>query len=200
MNRAIVIFAAAALAAAAAAALSHEHGEQWTLADPYPAASLPGEGDAFFARAVADATQGRISIVTMPDARLGYKPVEQMKAVAEGHTPMANTFGGALATMEPVFARASYPLVGRNAAIVRKHYDDTLEEFEAAFLRHNQKLLWSTPLPPSGTTGPVGMAFTTVNLDRWKALDGATRAAIEQAAAQTQARQWAALDEWADRR
>ena len=51
-------------------ARAHEHGEQWALANEYPATSLPGEGDAHFAKVVADKTRGRISIVTMPDAKL----------------------------------------------------------------------------------------------------------------------------------
>src|SRR5205823_12491665 len=38
------------------------------------------------------------------------------------------------------------------------------------------------------------LSFTTVNLDRWKALDAETRAAMERAAAETEAHQWKALE------
>src|SRR4051794_10749403 len=85
----------------AAAALAHEHGTQWTLANEYPATSLPGEGDELFAKLVARDTQGHISIVTMPDAKLGYKSRDQLKAVAEGKVAMADSFGGALGAEEP---------------------------------------------------------------------------------------------------
>ena len=38
------------------------------------------------------------------------------------------------------------------------------------------------------------LSFTTVNLARWQALDDRTRRAVEEAARETEARQWAALD------
>src|SRR5207244_3109493 len=40
----------------------------------------------------------------------------------------------------------------------------------------------------------IPMSFTTVNVDRWNALDAPTREAIEASAADTQARQWRALE------
>lgn len=270
MNRAPTLFAAILLATASVAA-AHEHGEEWTLANEYPATSLPGEGDAHFAKLVSSATQGRISIITMPDAKLGLKSREQLKAVAEGRTAMADSFGGALGDEEPIFAFSSLPFVATDAKQARALYDAARPAYESAFARHNQKLLYSTPWPPSGlwtkaaadsleavaklrirtydktgtevfsrlgatasvvsftdlpaklasgdidavlSSGDGGagrklwehlprfteinyaipLSFTTVNLDRWKTLDEATRAAIERAAAETEARQWAALE------
>jgi TRAP-type C4-dicarboxylate transport system substrate-binding protein len=38
------------------------------------------------------------------------------------------------------------------------------------------------------------LSFTTVNLDAWNALDSATQKAVLEAAAETEARQWQALD------
>jgi len=40
----------------------------------------------------------------------------------------------------------------------------------------------------------IPLSFTTVNLDSWKALDEGTRKAIERAGAETEARQWQALE------
>src|SRR5438876_12272942 len=54
------------LASLAFPGIAHEHAEQWALANEYPATSLPGEGDAHFAKLVADKTAGKISIVAMP--------------------------------------------------------------------------------------------------------------------------------------
>jgi TRAP-type C4-dicarboxylate transport system substrate-binding protein len=269
MNRKMAV--AAAMFRAATTGFAHEHGEQWTLANEYPATSLPGVGDAFFARAVADATEGRISVITMPDAKLGYRSREQLRAVAEGRTPLANTFGGAIAEAEPIFGLSSLPFVVTDLTRARALYDAARPAYEAAFARHNQKLLWSTPWPASGlwTRAPanspeavrelrvrtydatgtdvftrmgataavvsfadlppklesgdidavlssgdggagrklweklprfiainyaIPLSFTTVNLDKWKALDEPTRRGIEKAAAETEARQWAALD------
>jgi TRAP-type transport system periplasmic protein len=262
---------AASIMAAAMGARAHPHGEQWALANEYPATSLPGEGDAYFARRVADGTQGTLSIVTMPDARLGYKSREQLQAVAEGKIAMADSFGGALGDELPILGLASLPFVVSDIAQARTLYDAARPAYEAAFAKRNQKLLYSTPWPPSGlwskreatsseavaalsirtydrtgtdlfarlgakasvvsfadlpaklasgeidavlSSGDGGagrklwerlphfseinyaipLSFTTVNLDKWNALDAETRGAVGEAAAETEARQWKALD------
>jgi TRAP-type C4-dicarboxylate transport system substrate-binding protein len=138
-------------------AWGHEHPEQWTLANEYPATSLPGEGDEYFAKLVADLTEGHLSIVTMPDAKLGYKSREQLYAVEQGKVAMADTFGGALGDEEPVFALSSLPFAASGVAGARALYDAAKPSYEAAFARHRQKLLFTTPWPPSGlwTKGPA---------------------------------------------
>lgn len=141
---------------AAMPALAHVS-EQWALANEYPSTSLPGEGDAHFARIVADKLHGKLTVVTMPDARLGYKSREQLKAVAEGKVAMANTFGGAIGDEHPVFGLSSLPFIASDTAQARRLYDSARPAYEAAFAKHNQKLLYSTPWPPSGiwAKGPV---------------------------------------------
>jgi TRAP-type C4-dicarboxylate transport system substrate-binding protein len=119
MNRARLFFAAALAALFPLLAAAHEHGEQWILANEYPATSLPGEGDVFFARLVADTTEGRISIITMPDAKMGYKSREQLKAVGENRIAMADSFGGAMGDEEAIFALSSLPFVASDAAQAR---------------------------------------------------------------------------------
>jgi TRAP-type transport system periplasmic protein len=255
---------------AASTALAHPHGEQWTLANEYPATSLPGEGDETFAKLVANETQGAVSIITMPDGKLGYNSREQLKAVADGKVALADTFCGAISDVEPLFGLASLPFVAMTIADARTLYDAARPSYEAAFERHNQKLLYATPWPPSGlwtkvpadTVGAIArlrirtydktgtevfshlgagasvvtfadlgpklasgeidavlssgdggagrklweylprfteinyaipLSFTTVNLDRWNSLDDAERAGIARAAAETEARQWKAL-------
>ena len=268
MNRASLFFATVL---AAAPVFAHDHAEEWTLANEYPATSLPGEGDEFFSKLVRDRTHGHISIVTMPDARLGLKSREQLKAVAEGRTAMANSFGGALGEEEAIFAFSSLPFIAVDAREARAFYDAARPAYEAGFARHNQKLLYTTPWPPSGlwtktiantpeaiaklrirtydktgtdvfnrlgasasvvsfndlpariasgdidavlSSGDGGagrklwerlprfteinyampLSFTTVNLDKWKALDEPTRNAIAQAGVETERRQWSALE------
>jgi len=257
--------------AAAGAVQAHDRGEQWTLANEYPANSLSGEGDAYFARLVAQKSQGKLSIVAMPDAKLGYKSREQLRAVADGRLAMADSFGGALGDEHPLFGLASLPFVAADVGRARDLYDIARAAYDAAFAGFNQKLLYATPWPPSGlwTKVPIAspgdiatlkirtydkagtdvfarlgakasvvsftdlpaklasgeidavlssgdggagrklwehlprftainyaipLSFTTVNADRWKALDDATRDALMEAAAETEARQWRALD------
>jgi TRAP-type C4-dicarboxylate transport system substrate-binding protein len=244
---------------------------EWMLANEYPATSLPGEGDAYFAMRVADGTGGKLSIALRPDATLGYKSREQLDAVAAGRLAMANSFGGALGDANAIFGLSSLPFLVGDAAQARALYDAARPAYEAAFGRYNQKLLFSTPWPPSGvwsktpvdesrdvkrlnirtydatstelfnglgarasrvsfadlpaklasgeidavlSSGDGGagrslwehlprfteihyaipLSFATVNLDRWQAADAVTRLVMEQAASQTEARQWKALE------
>lgn len=244
---------------------------EWKLANEYPATSLPGEGDQHFAKLVAEKSQGRLAIVPVPDAKLGFKSREQLKAVAEGKVAMADSFGGALGDDVPIFGLSSLPFVAGDIAQARDLFRGAKGAYEATFARHNQKLLFTTPWPPSGlwarqavatletlrklrvrtydrtgtelftrlgakasvvsfadlpakiasgeidavlSSGDGGagrklwehfprftainyaipLSFTTVNLDQWNALDGATRRAVEDAAAETEARQWKALE------
>jgi TRAP-type C4-dicarboxylate transport system substrate-binding protein len=261
-----LLLVAAALAFAAAA-----HAAEWQLANEYPATSLPGEGDAHFAKLVAEKSKGKLRIVPVPDAKLGYKSREQLKAVAEGKVAMADSFGGALAEEAPVLGFSSLPFIATDIAQARSMYKEARGAYEAAFARHNQKLLYATPWPPSGiwakqavataedvsrlkirtydltgsllfmsmgakaslvsfadlparissheidavlSSGDGGagrklwehfpkftainyaipLSFTTVNLDLWRGLGDGEREAIEDAAHETELRQWKALD------
>ena len=252
----------------ALSAQAHPHGEQWALANEYPAASMTAEADTLFAKLVADKTRGKISVVTMPDAKLGYKSREQLQAVADGRIALATSFGGALGDDEPILALSSLPFVVADFAQAKALYAAARPGYEAAFERHNQKLLFATPWPASGlwTKAPVGetfaglrirtydktsaevfsrlgaapsvvsftdlaaklasgdidavlssgdggagrrlwehlphftainyaipLSFTTVNLDKWQALDAETRRAVGEAASETEARQWQAV-------
>jgi len=259
-----------AAAAAALGASAHPHGEQWALANEYPAASMTAEGDARFAKLVADHTRGKLSVVTMPEAKLGYKSREQLQAVADGRIAMATSFGGALGDDEPILALSSLPFVVADLAQAKALYAAARTAYEAAFERHNQKLLFATPWPASGiwTKAPadspqmlarlhirtydktstevfsrlgaapsvvafadlaaklangeidavlssgdggagrtlwerlpyftainyaIPLSFTTVNRDKWQALDAETRRAVEEAAAEAEAWQWQAV-------
>jgi TRAP-type transport system periplasmic protein len=141
----VVLLSAAWLCASApAAAVS------WVLADEYPATSLPGEGDVFFAEAVADHAAGKLVIEPQPDAKSGFKSREQLKAVAEGKIAMANNFAAALGDENPFFLLSSLPFLAANAAEARRLYDLAKPQYEAILKRYNQRLLFATPWPASG--------------------------------------------------
>jgi TRAP-type C4-dicarboxylate transport system substrate-binding protein len=244
---------------------------RWILADEYPATSLPGEGDAYFAKAVADRVAAKLIVEPQADAKSGFRSREQLKAVAEGKLAMADSFAGALGDDDSFFLLSSLPFLAPNASEARRLYDLARPHYEAVFERFHQKLLYSTPWPASGiwAKGPIDtpeaaaklkirtydktgtelmttlgasasvvsysdltaklksgeidavlssgdggagrkfweylpqfteinyampLSFTTVNLDAWNALDAATKRAVLDAAAETEARQWQALE------
>jgi TRAP-type C4-dicarboxylate transport system substrate-binding protein len=252
-------------------AVAQPSGTRWVLANEYPPTSLPGEGDAFFAKAVADRVAGKLVIEPQLDAKSGFKSREQLKAVAEGKLAMADSFAGALGDENPFFLLSSLPFVAANAGEARRLYQLARPRYEALLKGFNQKLLYSTPWPASGVwaKGPANtpeavaklkirtydktgtdlmtalgatasvvsysdlpaklkageidavlssgdggagrkfweylphfteinyampLSLTTVNLDAWNALDAATQRAVLEAAAETEIRQWQALD------
>src|SRR5438477_2727843 len=87
-----VVSLAIALFACAATSALGQTPIRWILADEYPATSLPGEGDAYFAKAVADRVAGKLVVESQPDAKSGFRSREQLKAVAEGKLAMADSF------------------------------------------------------------------------------------------------------------
>lgn len=127
----------------------------WVLADEYPATSLPGEGDIFFAKGVANRVDGKLMIEPQPDGKTGLKSREQLNAVAEGRVALADTFAGALGDVSPLFLLSSLPFVAANATDARRLYDIARPAYEATLERHNQKLLFSTPWPASGIWAKV---------------------------------------------
>ena len=252
-------------------AVAQPSAARWVLANEYPATSLPGEGDIFFAKAVADRVAGKLVIDAQADAKSGFKSREQVKAVAEGKLAMADSFAGALGDENPFFLLSSLPFVASNAGEARRMYDLAKPRYEAVLKGFNQKLLYSTPWPASGiwakgavdtpeavaklkirtydktgtdlmaalgatasvvsfadlpaklkageidavlSSGDGGagrkfweylphfteinyampLSLTTVNLDAWNALDAATQRSLLEAAAETETRQWQALD------
>jgi TRAP-type C4-dicarboxylate transport system substrate-binding protein len=268
MNR---TFIATLVLAVALGASAQAPANRWVLADEYPATSLPGEGDTFFAKAVAGKAGGALAIETQHDAKSGFKSREQLKAVAEGKVAMANNFAGALGDEDAFFLLSSLPFLAANAGEARRLYELAKPRYEAVLKAHNQKLLFSTPWPPSGVWAKVAadtpeavaalkirtydktgtelfkalgatasvvsftdlpamlhasvidavlssgdggagrklwevlpnfteinyavpLSLATVNLDRWNALDAATQKAVLEAAAETEARQWQAME------
>jgi len=137
---------------AAAAWISSAHAQSVTLdlINEYPATSLPGEADAFFAAAVKTKTGGRVMINPVPDAKSGLRTRDQVKAVTEGKFAMADSFGGALGEDSPVFLLSSLPFVTPSMADARILFELALPLYEKLFAERRQKLLYVVPWPPSG--------------------------------------------------
>ncbi len=261
---------ALAFIAVSASACAHHPAQEWAIANEYPATSLTAEGDAYFARRVGERLHGKLAVIAMPDAKLGWKSREQVAAVAEGKVAMADTFGGALGADIPLLGLSSLPFLAADVGEARALYDLARPAYERLFAARRQKLLYATPWPAAGVwakapadtvaavsrlrirtydgTGTalfarlgakasvvsfsdlparlasgeidavlssgdggagrklwehlphfteigyaVPLSFATVGLERFEALDEASRRAVLEIAAETEARQWQAM-------
>ena len=250
---------------------SHAQTVVLDLINEYPATSITGEVDAFFADTVKAKTGGRVTIRLLPNAESKLRTHEQLKAVTDGRFAMATSFGGALAAESPVFLMSSLPFVTPTSREQRALYEAARMQYEALFAERKQKLLYAVAWPASGiwSAAPVAgaetlkalkirtydktstdvlaqvaasatlisfndlnaklesgelnavlssgdggagrglwkylrnfsavgyaapVSFTSISLDAWGKLDDAARAAFEEAARETYARQWPLLE------
>ena len=120
------------------------------LINEYPANSISGEADAFFAEAVKRKSDGRIAVRPIPDAKSGLRSRDQLKAVTDGKFAMANSVGGTLGEESPVFLLSSLPFVTPTMEDARALYDAAKPLYEKLFAERKQKLLYVVPWPPSG--------------------------------------------------
>jgi TRAP-type C4-dicarboxylate transport system substrate-binding protein len=122
----------------------------WELVNEYPATTLPGEADAFFAETVRSKTSGRLVVHPIPDAKSGLRSRDQLKAVAEGRFAMADTLSGALGDESAAFLLSALPFITPSAAQARELYETARPLYEKLFAERVQKLLYVSPWPPSG--------------------------------------------------
>jgi TRAP-type C4-dicarboxylate transport system substrate-binding protein len=120
------------------------------LINEYPATSISGEADVFFAAAVERRSGGRVTIRPIPDAQSGLRSRDQLKAVTEGRFAMATTVGGTLGEESPVFLLSSLPFVTPTMEDARALYAAAKPLYEKLFAERKQKLLYVVPWPPSG--------------------------------------------------
>jgi len=141
---------AATILVLAAAAPCGAQQVRWELINEYPATSLAGEADSFFASAVARKTAGRVAIMPIPDAKSGLRSAQHLKAVSEGRFAMANSVGGTLGEESPIFLLSSLPFLVRSADDARALFEAALPAYAGLYAERQQKLLYASPWPPSG--------------------------------------------------
>lgn len=124
--------------------------ETWDLANEYNATSIHAEGDVFFADQLKEKSGGEIEIVHHFGGALGYKSLDQFDAVADGAIPIADTYVGPLGGIDPMFLLPSLPFLAKTAEEAQMLYEVAKPYYEEIFAANNQKLLYSSPWPPSG--------------------------------------------------
>ena len=124
--------------------------ETWDLVNEYNATSIHAEGDVFFADQLKEKSGGEIEIVHHFGGAFGYKSLDQFDAVADGAIPIADTYVGPLGGIDPMFLLPSLPFLAKTAAEAQTLYEVAKPYYDEIFAANNQKLLYSSPWPPSG--------------------------------------------------
>ena len=144
MFRRISIALVLLMAAGAAAAVS------WQAATEYPATAMPGQGLLTLARLVGERTNGAVQIAPRFDGPDGLRSASIVEAVRTGRLEVGDAFAGSIGAIDPVFQIASLPFLATTPAEARRLYDTARPDYERAFQRLGQVLLYATPWPPSG--------------------------------------------------
>jgi TRAP-type C4-dicarboxylate transport system substrate-binding protein len=145
---ALSLLLSAALPAAAGPAATQPIA--WEMATEYPASSIHGEGDTFFGNLVREKTRGRIVITHRFDASDGIRSKDMLEAVASGRLPLADIYVGALGDVEPLFLLPSLPFLAVTVDQARALFETAEAGYDIVLARHNQKLLYPSPWPPTG--------------------------------------------------
>jgi TRAP-type C4-dicarboxylate transport system substrate-binding protein len=122
----------------------------WVMPNEYPATSIHGEGDRYFADEVTKKSRGRIVITHQFENESGLRSRDMLDAVATNKVPVADLFGGALGETEPVFLLPSLPFLAVTTEQARALFESAQATYERVLAKHNQKLLYPSPWPPSG--------------------------------------------------
>ena len=100
-----------------------------------------------YAAKVLAATGGEVEILLRQNGVLGLTGAETLAAVRDGLVHMADMQMNQQVGEESVFGIESLPCLARDFAQLRALRTFTLPHFEAAALKHNQKILFIFPLP-----------------------------------------------------
>ena len=122
----------------------------WDMANEYPATSIHGEGDQHFAKLVLQKSHGKIVINHDFDASHGLRSKDMLEAVASGKLPLADIYSGAMGDAEPIFLLSSLPFLATTTDQSRALFETAEAAYDQALARHNQKLLYPSPWPPTG--------------------------------------------------
>jgi len=123
----------------------------WDMPNEYPATSLSGDGDRFFAETLRAASNGRIEVRNHFDASFGgYRSKDMLNAVGSGAVAVGDAYAGALGDAEPIFLLSSLPFVAVTTEQSRLLAESARDAYERALARHHQRLLYVSPWPPSG--------------------------------------------------
>jgi TRAP-type C4-dicarboxylate transport system substrate-binding protein len=142
-------FAFAAAAAAALAAGPTQAQIQWTLPSAYPADNFHSENLSAFAKDMAEATGGRLTIKVYPNASL-FPATAIKSAVRIGQAQVGEVLLSLHDNEDPMFGVDVVPFLAASYDEARKLWAASRPAIERKFAAEGLKVLFAVPWPPQG--------------------------------------------------
>lgn len=148
---------AAVVLATAAATQAGAQTIRWDMPNEYGEATITGQADKVFSERLAENSGGRIQITHHFGGSLGLRSIDHWSAVEDGAVPLASTYVGVFTGLDPIFLLTSMPFLATNPAHSRALLQAAWEEYQEAFEKSGQVLLFTEPWVPVGiwATRPV---------------------------------------------
>lgn len=153
MRRLKPILKAAAIAGALGLAAPASAQVAWDLANEYPPGSIHATTADTFIAELAAASGGEITVTAHHGAALGFRSVDHFDAVGDGAVPIASSFGGVWAGIDPVFLISSLPFLASSVEDNWALYEASKPYYAQVLEDANQVFLFASPWPPSGLWG-----------------------------------------------
>lgn len=122
-------------------------GLHWDLSQPWGPMEYHVVHARQFAAEVAKATGGELNIHVHPGGTLGIKGPDTMRAVDEGIVDIADASGFQQVGTEPILGLESLPYLVETFDELRLLYEIIRPGIDAAYSRHNQRVLYIVPWP-----------------------------------------------------
>lgn len=132
---------------AVAAACEQRSGHHWDLSQPWGPMEFHVVNARKFAAEVGKATDGALTIHVHAGATLGIKGPDTMRAVDEGIVDMADASAFQQVGTEPLLGLESLPYLVETFDELRQLYTIIREGIDAAYARHNQRVVYIVPWP-----------------------------------------------------
>ena len=136
------------------------------FSNEYNDKSIHAQGDAYFIDQVEELTHGSVDITLHTSGSLGFKSGDHFYAVADNAVQIADSLGGTLGGIDPIFLLSSLPFVVDSIDDAEKLYQIARPHYEKVFADNNQILLYASPWPASGiwSSTPVNSVEALENL------------------------------------
>lgn len=117
------------------------------LSDVLPEGNFQVENVKVFAKAVAAATEGEVTITVNAAGSLGFKGPDQLGAVRDGLVDMADINISQQVGLNPLFGAEGVPFLVSSMDELRDYHKFLRPEFEKLAGKYNQKILYMVPSP-----------------------------------------------------